>query len=632
MFTDMVGYTALGQSNEPLSLALVKEQRKLVRPILARHDGKEIKTIGDALLVEFPSALDAVRCAYDIQRAIREFNLALSDERRIHLRIGIHLGDVVESDGDISGDAVNLASRVEPLAEDGGICLTRQVYDHVKGKFELRLWSLGPQQMKNVKEPVEIFRMELPWAEEKVRRAARLSRKRIAVLPFANISPSPDDEYFADGMTEELISSLSKIRDLGVTARTSTMRYKDPKKSAVEIGHELEVGYLMEGSVRKAGNRIRITVQLIDALTEEHIWSENYDRELQDVFAIQSEIAAHIGKALKVKLLGEVERPSEERARENVPAYLVYLKGRTLLNRRDAAGWIEARELFESAISQDPGFAPAFAGLAEAWYRLGANETVPMQLARSKVDEYVRKALSLDDHLPEAHVTLAIKHNDEYDWEGAEREFREAIELNPNLATAHRYYAVTLADMGRFGEAQEEIEIAERTDPLSADVIMSAIFMHCCLLQLDMALTKLEKVTRLDPKNPNLLTFRAFYNYRKGNYTEAAEWLEKRLAVSESHYLTGALGSLYVNIGKRDKAIEQRDKLLALPEDTIGRAGDIAFISGYLGEPDEFFKWALRGAEERALDLISYRIDPELQYIREDPRWIDLLNKCNLKS
>src|SRR5438093_766744 len=303
MFTDMVGYTALGQTNETLSLALVNEQRKLIRPILIKHNGREVKTIGDSFLVAFSSALDAVRCAYDIQRITREFNISLPEARKLHLRIGVHLGDVVESQGDISGDAVNVASRIEQLAEDGGVCLTRQVYDHVQNKFELPLNSLGLRSLKNVNAPVEVFKIEMPWHEERAPQPTQFDMNRIAVLPFVNMSPDHGDEYFADGITEELIDRLSQLSELRVIARTSMMIYKRKEKKASEIAKELRVGSLIEGSVRKAGNRIRITVQLIDGGTEEHLWSSRYDKDLDDVFAIQSDIAERVTDQAKVHLL-----------------------------------------------------------------------------------------------------------------------------------------------------------------------------------------------------------------------------------------------------------------------------------------------------------------------------------------
>jgi adenylate cyclase len=211
MFTDMVGYTALGQKNESLSLALVEEQRKVIRPILARHNGREVKTMGDAFLVEFPNTVDAVRCAYDIQRAIREFNLSLERDKRIHLRIGVHVGEVVESQGDISGDAVNVASRIEPLAEDGGVCVTGHVYDFVRGKVDLPLVSMGPKALKNVVTPVDVYKMVMPWEHAQEESVQELDSKTVAVLPFASMSPDPNNEYFADGLREELIDRLCQV-------------------------------------------------------------------------------------------------------------------------------------------------------------------------------------------------------------------------------------------------------------------------------------------------------------------------------------------------------------------------------------------------------------------------------------
>jgi adenylate cyclase len=256
MFTDMVGYTALGQKNESLSIALVDEQRRLIRPILIKHNGREVKTIGDGFLVEFSSAMDAVRCAYDIQRTLREFNISQQSDERITLRIGLHVGDVVESQGDISGDAVNIASRIQSLAEDGGVCVTRQVYDQVQNKFDLPLKSLGNRSLKNVNVPLDVYKMVLPWEQEQKAAASDLDASRVAVLPFANMSPDPGDSYFADGITEEIIPTLSGVSGLNVISRTSVMGYKGTTKRVKEIGGELEAGSVLEGSFRKAGNKI----------------------------------------------------------------------------------------------------------------------------------------------------------------------------------------------------------------------------------------------------------------------------------------------------------------------------------------------------------------------------------------
>src|SRR5256884_643317 len=266
-------------------------------------------------------------CAYDGQRATRESNFSLPEERRIHLRVGIQLGDVVESAGDITGDAVNVASRIEALAEDGGVCFTRQVYDHIQNKFELSLTNLGYKPLKNVTSPVEVYKMVMPWAEKKVINEQRADARRIAVLPFTNISPDPNDEYLADGMTEEMVSKLSEASDLKVIARTSIMNYKGKEKSVSQIGKELAVGSIVEGSVRKAGNKIRVTVQLIDAGTQEHLWASNYDRQLDDIFVIQDEVATKVAASLKAGVFSKTSRKDTD----DMGAYTYYLKAMQLL-------------------------------------------------------------------------------------------------------------------------------------------------------------------------------------------------------------------------------------------------------------------------------------------------------------
>src|SRR5947208_5111245 len=302
MFTDMVGYTALGQRDESLSLALVEEQRRFLRPIFKRHNGKEIKSMGDAFLVEFSNALDAVRCAYDAQRTSREFNISQPSDQRIKLRIGLHLGDVVESEGDISGDAVNIASRIQSLAEPGGICITQQVFDHVRNSEEFRTVALGQNQLKNVQTPTEVYKVLPPTERTKITKIETLEPRRVAALPLTILSSDQQDEYFADGLTEEIINTLSSIPGLRVIARTSVMKYKQVNKSVGEIGRELKVGTILDGSVRKAGARLRISVQLIDVGSEAPIWAQKYDRQLEDAFTIQSDIAERGTVAVKVQV------------------------------------------------------------------------------------------------------------------------------------------------------------------------------------------------------------------------------------------------------------------------------------------------------------------------------------------
>jgi adenylate cyclase len=469
MYTDIVGYTALGQRNESLSLAVVEGQRTLLRPIFSKHDGREVKTMGDAFLVEFPSALDAVRCAYDIQRTTKEFNISLPEERRIHLRVGVHLGDVVESKGDISGDAVNVASRIEPLAEDGGVCLSRQIYDHVRNKFELPLLSLGIQSLKNVSTPLEVYKMVMPWSESNTGPSSILDRKRVAVLPFANMSPDPADGYFANGMTEELITTLSKIRELSVISRTSVMQYAMNPKPMTAIAQDLRTGTILEGSVRKSGDRVRIAIQMIDAAEDKHVWAENYDRSLEDIFRIQSDISQSVAQELRVQLLGDERRRLQTIPTKDTTAYILFLKGRNYVNDRGREAFLRAKGCFEQAIEQDLNYASAYAGLSDCYHLLENWGFLEPKAAWSKASEYATKALELDDTLAEAHASMAMALGVQgWDWSGSEREYRRALDLNPSYATAHHWYAVHLLQaQKRWQENLQQMQEAARLDPFS---------------------------------------------------------------------------------------------------------------------------------------------------------------------
>jgi adenylate cyclase len=626
MFTDMVGYTLMAQRNEALSLALVEEQRKLVRPILARHRGREVKTIGDAFMVEFASALDAVRCAYDIQRAVRELNIAVPEERRVVLRVGVHLGDVVTAEGDISGDAVNIASRIESLAEDGGVCVTRQVYDQVNNKFEIRLESLGSKQLKNVATPVEVFRAVMPWNLSEKPDPPRADVKRIAVLPFANMSPDPADVYLSDGMTEELITSLSGIRELTVIARTSTMKYRSTQKGISEIARELNVGTLIEGSVRKAGNRVRITVQLVDAATEGHIWARNYDRQLDDIFAIQSEIAEKVANDLSVKLVSSERARLERKPTEDTEGYMLYLKGRHYWNERSDEGLLKAISYFEKAVERDRGFALGYSGLADCYVVMGRNGPGPSAPSYEKAREAVEKALELDPGLAEAHAALGgILHHADYDWRAAEAEYKRAIELKPNYSTAHQWYAHLLVLRGRFAEAETEMTIAIRLDPLS--VIMNHNMGAAYYYQgrFDEAIEWFHRANELDTSvllashgATNLIQAYAL----SGLLDEAVKELETAAAVPKAaHRLEVWRAYVLAAMKKRDEALEA---LRQLEEDyRSGKESSyfIAMIYFVLGDTDKGFEWLRVACTEHDGGILWMMRDHELAGVRKDSRF-----------
>jgi len=634
MFTDMVGYTALAQRDESLSLAIVEEQRDLVRPILSRHNGREVKTMGDAFLVEFSSALAAVRCAYDIQRATRDRNIALPEESRILLRIGIHLGDVVESQGDISGDAVNLASRIEPLAEPGGVCLTRQVYDQVVNKVELPLSSVGMKALKNVDAPVEVFRMTMPWEETKASSGQERERQRIAVLPLANLSPDRADEYLADGMTEELIMSLSGVRELTVVARTSVMRYKGSPKGASEIGRELNVGTLVEGSVRKAGIRVRVTVQLIDTGSEGHLWAQSYDRQLDDIFEIQSEIAEKVAKELRIQLLESEKLRLEVRPTTDAEAYTLYMKGRHFWNDRSDEGIRKAIAYFEHAIEKDPKFALGYSGLADCYAVMARNSQAEFEPAFQKAKEYAAKALALDDGIGETHAALGnILLYYDRDWSRSEAEFLRAIDLKPNYATAHQWYSHLLGQQRRFPEAGKEILTALRLDPFSPVINMNAAAWYYYDRQFDKAVELCKKAREMDANFSGIYgTSGIIQAYAmKGAWEEALNEVDA-LGTTTHRVREEKLMRAYV-FAAMGRDSESRELLKQVePEYRVENINPyiIALVYFVLKDDESGFKWLETSyrLHDGALNLVG--IDFELDRLRSDPRYLSILERIGL--
>ncbi|MCI4355240.1 MAG: adenylate/guanylate cyclase domain-containing protein, partial [Thermoplasmata archaeon] len=432
MFTDWVGFTTLTQSNEQHALTLLEIHQRLLRPVFPRYHGTEIKTIGDAFLVEFDSALEATGCAIEIQRLLHDHNASAASADRIRLRIGIHLGDVVHVDGDVMGDAINVASRIEPLAEPGGICLSDPVAAQVRNRISNSLTKLPAHELKNVRFPIDVYKVELAWNAPPTDPSGSGNARRLAVLPLANMSADPQDAFFADGLTEEIITELSKVAGLRVIARTSVLRYADGTKSVAEIGKELRVSTVLEGSVRRAGNRVRVTAQLIDATSEEHLWAEKYDRELDDIFAIQSEVAKAVAVALGVALPAPVVAPV--RPPPSLAAFKPYVRGRSLWNRRTTEHVEAALRSFEEALTLDPEFAEALSGIADCYSILVDRGALPPGDGGPKAKAAAERAIAIDETIAEAHASLGLALDRERAWPEAEREYRRAIELNPMYA------------------------------------------------------------------------------------------------------------------------------------------------------------------------------------------------------
>ncbi len=606
MYTDMVGYTSLGQENESLSLELVDEQRRVIRPVLKKHEGREVKTMGDAFLVEFPSALSAVRCAYDIQRAIREFNLALPEERRLHIRVGIHVGDIIDSEGDISGDAVNVASRIESLAEAGGVCLTRQAYDHVQNKFELPLQSLGSKQLKNVVSPIEVFKMILPWDGQNGVPAS-FDRRRVAVLPFTNISRDPADEYFSDGMTEEVIATMSRISGLRVIARTSVMGYKGGQKKISDIARELNVGTVLEGSVRKVGDRARITVQLIDSNTSEHLWSESYDREIKDAFAIQTDISKTVAQALKVQLLDKEKAVIDRRKEVNAEAYTLYLKGRYYWNERTKESVETAVKYFDESVKLDPDFALSYSGLADSYTVLGNYAWISPARAAPFAERYARRALELDETLAEAHASLAntlIEHK--WDFTKGEEELQRSIELRPNYAIAHHWYSLLFWYVRRHEEALMQERAALEIDPYSRISNMGICVSLGSLGRYRESLEGLRKLIEENPDFPAPHFWKSWDHLFLGELDLAVGEAQKVLALEKSSpFMMLNLAFMYVEAGKKAQAREILDQVVHGIYEEFVRPTFVGLVHLALGDREEGFRWMEKAIEERDTAILT---------------------------
>ena len=635
MFTDMVGYTSLAQKNESLAVELLEEHRVLLKPLFHRYGGKVVGTAGDAFLAEFASVLDAVRCSMEIQSTLMKRNYELTDDRKILLRIGIHLGDVIHKGKSVSGDAVNVASRIEPLASPGGVCVTAEVYHSVANKLDCEFESIGSPPLKNVATSLEVFRISEFEREigAKAAQEVSISRDRIAVLPFVNMSPDPNDEYFADGMTEELIAVLSRIKDLGVIARTSVMVYKNRARKVSEIGRELSVSKIIEGSVRKAGDKVRLTVQLVDARTEDHLWARSYDKELKDIFEIQSDIARRVGRALKVRLASE-GAPRASRGTVRSDAYIMYLKGMQFRNKASEEGWRKAIEFFQAAVRMEPDFADAIAALSicHCWLAYFAFE--PPGGAYKKAKRLAKDALKVSN-VAEAHLSLYwVSFYHEANWGGAERELKRALELNPSSPEAHNYYAFWLANFGRTEDAIIEAEKELDLDPLSELSHVVTADVYAWVGRYEEAISKFKAVLDINPRLPIAHNDLGIAYLAMGRTREGVAELEKsKESAQGTPFFRVNLAYGYAVSGRREEALKIANELKEYYGKKLLPAYFLAVIYAGLGEKRDALGWLEKAYEDHAIVFVPLlHIEPELATLRKEPRFKALIAKLELPN
>ncbi|MBI3247073.1 MAG: adenylate/guanylate cyclase domain-containing protein [Deltaproteobacteria bacterium] len=523
MFTDIVGFSRQMGADEARMLRLLEVHNQLIRQAVVEHHGSVIKTVGDAFLVDFPSVVHAVQCAQAIQAQFRTHNAEKVRDEQIHVRIGIHLGDIVQRDGDVFGDGVNIASRLQALAEPDTICISDVVYRDVAKKLDLgTVVSLGRPTLKNIAERFQVYallseqptgirqklqvqRLKLSRRVGTARRLALASsllvvltlvavryfpslllspqhsvlstqeaqpplplpdKPSLVVLPFANMSSDPEQEYFSDGLTEDLASALSKLSGLFVISRNSASTYKGKPAKVQEVSKELGVQYVLEGSVRKADGQVRVTAQLIDALQDHHLWTERYNRPLKDIFALQDEIVQKIVTTLKLQLTLWEQGVLVRKTTSNVDAYDFFLRGLESFHRSTQEANAQARQMFEKALELDPQYAEAYARLGWTYSREWASQWTQDPQALGQAFDLAQKAVALDDSLPGAHLLLGDVHlwrNRQHDQAIAEAE--RAIALDPNNAEGYVWLAHILKFVGRSEEAIQLVEKAMRLNP-----------------------------------------------------------------------------------------------------------------------------------------------------------------------
>ncbi len=564
---DVVGYSRLMGANEVGTLTSLKCHRaELIDPTIAEHHGRIVKLTGDGMLIEFPSVVNAVECAAEIQRDMPVRNAGVAEDRRIEFRIGINLGDVIVDDDDIFGDGVNVAARLESVAKPGGVAVSQSVRDNVGNRLDLEFEDIGEQQLKNIEFPVRVYNVVFGDAPARANGASanepEVERPSIAVLPFNNMSGDPEQEYFSDGISEDIITDLSKVSGLFVVGRNTSFGYKGMSPQLQKVASDLGVKYLLEGSVRKAGQRVRVNAQLIDGSNGGHLWADRYDRDLTDIFAIQDEITQSIVEQLKIRLLPKEKKAITQAPTANVEAYNYYLKGRQFSHNFTKAFLFLAREMFAKAAEIDPGYARAYAGMASCDSRLKTWHKVPIDL--DEILSIAAKALELDPNLGEAYAAQGEALNASMRKDEAEAAFERALELDPNNFEAHLFYARFCVTQGKLEQAAEHyvraLEI--RPDDCQSPLLLEQVLRSLGRAEegipyLRMGVKRAEEELRLHPESSRPAQLGACALVQLGENEKALKWLERVMIIDPND--NGArynAACTYSLLGELDRAID----------------------------------------------------------------------------
>jgi adenylate cyclase len=643
MFTDMVGYSALMQRNEAIALELLEEHRRLLRSIFAKHQGSEIKTIGDGFLIEFSSTLAAVECGIEIQETIAKRTSVNPPQGIFEVRIGIHVGDIVRRENDVIGDGVNIAARIVRLAGTGGVCISQQVFDQVEKRVPNSLKSMGQMTLKNIMEPLEVYWVEYdgaPCGPPNLQQTDKFSQteKSLAVLPFLNMSSDPENEYLSDGLTEDLIMAFSRLKGLRVPARTSSFVFKGKNEDMRRIGRQLNVRTILEGSVRKVGNRLRITAQLINTANGDHLWSQTFDREMQEVFAIQDEITREIVHALEIRLIGAGEQPSTKHGTYNTDAYQLYLQAKYHFYKFTGDGFKRCIECCKKALEIEPDYALAYAALSLSyqmgWF-YGFLSFEEKLAAIGPHDLAAEKAVELDSNLAETQTALAIvRFWNERDCLSAEGCFKQAIKLNPNYVTAHEHYAFFLACRRRTDEAITHARLALQLDPFSPMINFHVGGIYWLIHRYDLTLEQAHTLFDLEPNFFGTYLLFGLTHWSHGMHEAAVAEMRKAVTLGGGPVALGNLGCLLGRLDRKTEAQQVLEDLGELGKRRYVQPTYLGLVQASLGNHDEAFAYFTQGMEHEngtIAYLRQYCISAGLDRLRADPRFPELLKKIGVE-
>jgi TolB-like protein/Tfp pilus assembly protein PilF len=626
MFTDIVGYTSLMGQDEDRAFEILRKNRQIQKELIEKHGGEWLKEMGDGILASFSTSSDAVRCAGEIQSAAKKVN--------IPLRIGIHEGEVVFEGSDVFGDGVNVASRLEEVADEGSIHVSDSVYKDIKNKSGIKAEFLEEKVLKNVEDPVKIYGVTYK-IEEDYKASSKILQKKegasIAVLPFMNMSNDPEQEYFCDGMTEEIINALTHVESLKVIARTSSFAFKDQQVDIRSIGRKLDVEMLLEGSVRRAGNRLRITSQLIRVSDGTHIWSERYDRELEDVFEIQDEISLAIVNKLKVQLYESEKKKILKNQTENLEAYKYYLKGRYEWNKRTIGGFNESIQLFEKAIFEDPNYVLAYTGLADTYVALSDwGEMLPGE-GLPKARGFLQKALEIDDSTAEIYFSFMYLNANEWNLSEFRKNAQKAIDLNPNFSLIYHIYGLIEALLGNFDVAIKHNKRARELDPISLIFNFAYGLILYFSREFDPALRQFQKTLFIDKTFMPAILWSMYIYLQKNMHLEAIREFQKILNLDqESAKYIPIIDEIYEKSGLEGFLKWIIDHGLKYYKRIYNHPYHKAICHALLNEKDKAYEYLDQTYELRSLRLLFIKIAPDMDNLRADPRFQMLLDEIGI--